>query len=526
MFTQNRLDHALNAFCAENPLYPAPPVCANIRPTYSLREPITRKRRAFDAKPNDKSAFDSSADFQSAGSRPPGEQTSGLLSTRIDGVVHMRRKLGLLLLLLAFAGLGVDLYGIAHAAGATPPSNSAAYEQGRAIGKYAAPVVIALLALVVLGRTLLGNRKPAAPPTRRPSVRGMTPPGDPSLRGGQNTFASNPARLQLSASQWPAANPWVPVVAACIGVIGIILLFVKVAAGIVFLLTAGIFMVREIKHAKQKFFMGDVCPGVVISAQHNLVGVFTDLVAGGNVPRPAIKILKQPLHRMTPEPAYDGMRVATVALYWGNVRRQAWQDFMPEVINCVIRDPEKIARVFGSISEQQWQALDTYLSQVPEARPGLYRMWNLAPAASGQVPAEATYSAGRPWYRSTSAIIVFAVCGSVVGLMLAVALLGSLSRNVGFRRSGRGPVTSPAPPPMPQVERPVPPPPSFPPGPPRPTQAGPYTVGASVSANWAGRWTPGKIASINPGGFTVMVQLEDQRFPQPIGLPTNQIRLR
>jgi hypothetical protein len=40
-----------------------------------------------------------------------------------------------------------------------------------------------------------------------------------------------------------------------------------------------------------------------------------------------------------------------VVLHYGNVRQQAWQDFMPEVNNCAIRDPEQIARVYGSISE-------------------------------------------------------------------------------------------------------------------------------------------------------------------------------
>jgi hypothetical protein len=434
----------------------------------------------------------------------------------------MKRIFVLLLLLLAIAALSGSMFGDALAAG-TQPSNSAAYEQGRAIGKYAVPVVLAVLVLFILSRLRQSSDRPPAPPARRSASSALPRPRDPSLRGGQNTFASNPARLQLGASQWLAANPWVPAAAACLGVIGIILLFIKAAPGIVFLIVAGLLVFRQVKQAKQKFFMGDVCAGVVISAQHNLVGVFTDLVAGGNVPRPAIKILKQPLHRMTTEPAFDGMRVAAVALYFGNVRQQAWQDFMPEVINCVIRDPDQIARVVGSISEQQWQALDTYLSQVPEARPGLYRMWNLAPAAAGH--AEPVYSTGRPWFRSAPAIVALTVFGSIIGLMLVVSVLGSFLRAMDARKAGRGRTIPPAPPSMPQFEREVPPPP-FAPGPPRPTRAGPYAVGASVSANWAGQWTPGKIVSINPGGFTAMVQFEDQRFPQPILLPTNQIRLR
>ena len=51
-----------------------------------------------------------------------------------------------------------------------------------------------------------------------------------------------------------------------------------------------------------------------------------------------------------------------------------------------------------------------------------------------------------------------------------------------------------------------------------------YAVGQKVSANWGGQWTAGKITQVNPGGFTMMVQLDDARWPQPIVLSTNQLR--
>lgn len=54
---------------------------------------------------------------------------------------------------------------------------------------------------------------------------------------------------------------------------------------------------------------------------------------------------------------------------------------------------------------------------------------------------------------------------------------------------------------------------------------GPCHSGDLVQANWGGKWTPGKITRVNPGGFTLMVQLEDSRYPEPIVLSTNQIRL-
>jgi hypothetical protein len=59
-----------------------------------------------------------------------------------------------------------------------------------------------------------------------------------------------------------------------------------------------------------------------------------------------------------------------------------------------------------------------------------------------------------------------------------------------------------------------------------PAEAGVYREGSSIDARWGGKWIPGKIKSINPGGFTVMVQLEDEHLSHPIVLSTNQIRLQ
>jgi hypothetical protein len=58
------------------------------------------------------------------------------------------------------------------------------------------------------------------------------------------------------------------------------------------------------------------------------------------------------------------------------------------------------------------------------------------------------------------------------------------------------------------------------------TQTGDFMTGSAVSAHWGGKWVPGSIQSINPGGFSVMVQLDDPHFPLPIVLSTNQLRLR
>ena len=351
------------------------------------------------------------------------------------------------------------------------------------------------------------------------------------MRGDQNTFASNPAMLKLSTSGWLAANPWVLMAAGCLLVAGVMFLFIKLPVGIVLLLTAVILPVREIRAAKQKFWNGDVCPGVVLSAKENLVAVYADLVAAGDRPDPVIQILRQPLPRMTTGQAYDGMRVATAAFYIGNARDAAWKNFWPEVINCVIHDPAQIERVLGSIPEEQWQMLEAGLARVPRATPGLH---HIDLAGAGNAMSGGVQSVlPKPWFASRVAILALVAFGLVVAMFGFLNLAAFVAQSMSHHASPMTrPATSPPVPqapmnPPPHVQPGVPPPPAVgAPRPGQPTQTGPFSVGSAVEAKWAGGWIPGKITSINFGGFSVFVQLEDSRFPQPIVLGTNQIRLK
>ena len=431
----------------------------------------------------------------------------------------MKPIIGIVLLILAVAG-GANFIRNAGRNHDTQSSGSAAYDQGRKAGKYTAPVVLAALGLLGI-RLLLqsgGARGPA--PERRAGTDGSLPRArDPSLRGGQNTFASNPGLIRLNLASWMAANPWVPIVAGTLALTGAIMFLFSWPVGLVLCGSAAVFLDREIRRAKQKFYAGDVCPGVVISAQYNLVAVFTNLMTGSNDPKPAIKILKQPLGRLSSEAAYDGMRVAAVALYYGQAREGAWRDFSPEVINCVVREPEEIARVLGSIPEREWQNLDSNLSQIPEARVGLYRLWdtklNAAPgmkATAGRTPMSL---AGTPWFKTASAIAGFSVVVVLAVLLVLVSVVGSAMRRKNNQIVAR-PKINISREPSPTVTRnraPL-------------SQTGDFLTGSAVSAHWGGKWIPGTIKSINPGGFSVMVKLEDPRFPHAIVLSTNQIRVR
>jgi len=353
------------------------------------------------------------------------------------------------------------------------------------------------------------------------------PPGHPSLRGGQGTFASNPCLIRLNATAWLATHPSLLVLSGAIFLAGVVVLFHIVPLGAVLMFSAAVALFQQVREARQKYLQGDVCPAIVLSAQHNLVAVYTDLAAGARKPFPAIKILRQPLQRLAAEPAYDGMRLAAVAQYQGQVQQPHWKDFSPEVVACIVTDQEENARVLNSISEQEWQALAAWLAHLPDAKPGLHQLWkmNFAAAAENEPAAPAT-----PWFKTLPAIIAFSAAGVIFGLVLLAYVVGT----IGLHRLRHAPDYPPPPrfsapsvPDTPPSGVTVTAPTHAPPLPPEtPTQVGAFAVGGVVQANWAGGWIPGTITKINYGGHSVMVKLNDPRFSFPIVLNTNQLRIK
>ena len=107
---------------------------------------------------------------------------------------------------------------------------------------------------------------------------------------------------------------------------------------------------------------------------------------------------------------------------------------------------------------------------------------------------------------------VILVIGSIS--ILAVVVIIGLAL-IGANRKSKRNLAAP----IPAQNAPV----DFPP-PSGATNSGTYSVDQRVVAHWGGKWIPGKITTINSGGFTMKVQLEDPRFLHPILLSTNQIR--
>ncbi|TAL06956.1 MAG: DUF3239 domain-containing protein, partial [Verrucomicrobia bacterium] len=250
-------------------------------------------------------------------------------------------------------------------------------------------------------------------PPRRNTAGSRPPSGPPAARSYEDTFASNPGRLRPNLLKWYAARPALIVLEICFVLFGLwLLLRVHPVPGIVILGVIPLTVWHTLRDAKRKFYSGCISPGIIVSAEKDLVAAHTDLVFGANVYRPAVKVVKQPLGKMLGGPATDGMRVATIALYYGPVREFAWRDFDPEVVNCFVDSEEEIARVFASIPEAEWQELETFMAQVPLDREGLYRLWG------GHLTQDAT-----PWLKRKPVIIGLSVLVALAAFAGAMNLL-------------------------------------------------------------------------------------------------------
>lgn len=402
----------------------------------------------------------------------------------------MKRIVGVLFLILAVIAT-VNLVRQSGKPSSPRRSGSPAYERGQEIGRYAAPVLLFGLSFWLLFRS-------------RPARQsGLSALAHPDYEDAPGTVASNPGRLQLNSNRWLAANPTIALIIGAMLLAGLGVAFLKVVPGIV-LMGAGLYFGFQALHeARHKFRQGDVCPGVVLSNAAGLVAVITDLNTQGGPPCPAIKILRQPLHRMNP-PATDGQRVAAVALYCGDVRAVVWNDFTPEVIDCVVSDPAEIARVVATIPEAQWQQLEAGLTRVPPAQPGLYPLGIERSETAPALPAAS-------WWQRPRARLGVIVLGVGVAMLLIAVGLSWANNSRRSRPFPPGGAPSPTPPPQ-----------AFPAA--GAKAAGGYQPGQKIEANWAGGWIPGTIIEPFGGGMSYRVQLEDSRFQYPMVLSTNRLR--
>lgn len=231
---------------------------------------------------------------------------------------------------------------------------------------------------------------PPAPPARAPQYPPhiARPPAE-QMAGGVAGFiaaggiyesqASNPGSLRVDPAKyissfpfWPIALPTLTLVFAGLGLA--VEKWCWIGAGV-----GALAIILFCLRVRGQFRHGCVCPAIVISDRPWLVAVWSDLSTGGGRVYPAIRVLHQPLGRMTGGPPAVGQRLATVALYSVGddpSLDRYWKDFSPQVVNCVSTDPDAIDAVLASIPPEEWAALDASLARVPTPiRPGLYKLW-------------------------------------------------------------------------------------------------------------------------------------------------------
>jgi hypothetical protein len=184
--------------------------------------------------------------------------------------------------------------------------------------------------------------------------------------------ASNPANVRLEVVHFLKCDlKDVLILVAAIVLSGVIAVFNWKPALLVLGLGVAVVIV-SIWQARSMFQVGDVCAAMVIDPQRNLVAVATDL-SKSNKPHLVVKVLKQPLSRVTGGPFEQDTRLAFVAMYNGFEHEPRWRDFGGYLINSGTTNAKALKRTLRSISDEQWENLESAVAELEKPyRPGLY----------------------------------------------------------------------------------------------------------------------------------------------------------
>ncbi len=190
----------------------------------------------------------------------------------------------------------------------------------------------------------------------------------------RGTAASNPGHVRVNwlhtFRSWPLQTAASVMFSMVVGIVTLSSVLQKTGRpGIAAIagLVAGIAMLFMIWIPWSRVMIyGCANPGIVVDAEKGLVAVMTDLDCGGGESFQVVKIVKQPLHRMTDGPPENGQRVGTVAGYSGDGSKGHWETFEPCVVGCITRDTKVVERILNSFDDENWQSLKLGLKEVPK----------------------------------------------------------------------------------------------------------------------------------------------------------------
>lgn len=189
-----------------------------------------------------------------------------------------------------------------------------------------------------------------------------------------STRASNPGRIRVNILKFWTCYPFWPTLWLA-GTVLFATLIPLTGIAITGVVVFGCFLILYWIRAREHFVHGCALPAIVLNPAQGLIAVSTDLSTGEGE-YPAVKIMQQPLSRMTGGLPKKGQRLVAVAVYEQDPNQtDYWANFHPKLVACVTTNTKAIEESRQTISEDDYQELEQMLTQVKSRQPGLYRLW-------------------------------------------------------------------------------------------------------------------------------------------------------
>ncbi|MCL2646252.1 MAG: DUF3239 domain-containing protein [Phycisphaerales bacterium] len=86
-----------------------------------------------------------------------------------------------------------------------------------------------------------------------------------------------------------------------------------------------------------------------------------------------IKVVRQSLQHGVGETPRVGDRIVMVALYYGDMNKAKWDDFIPSAVSCGTNDATIPANRLQQLEEEDWKTLEMGLKRLgPNPKEGLH----------------------------------------------------------------------------------------------------------------------------------------------------------
>lgn len=249
--------------------------------------------------------------------------------------------------------------------------------------------------VTVTDRTSLSQVTPPAPPKKASTAKPIhkpfaniadEPDDDPTTELANPTYstytmddstrASNPGRIRINLIKYWMSYPKWPTI-WLVGTLLCAALIPLSKGAIVGVLLCGLLLVLYWTRVREHFIHGCALPAIVLNPAKGLIAVSTDLSTGEGE-YPAVRIMQQPLHRMTGGLPRKGQRIVAVAVYERDPNQtDYWANFHPRLVACATTNTKAIEESRYTISEDDWQELEQMLTRIKSRQPGLYRLWEM-----------------------------------------------------------------------------------------------------------------------------------------------------